>query len=58
MPKKEKEIDTIAVIAKFTDGSFQQVLLDKNTDKLILNTIMSAEGKISVRDTNIEGIEF
>lgn len=51
-------IETISVLAKLSDGTVRQVLLQKQTQQEILDVIVAREGTIKVFDAPLEGIEF
>jgi len=58
MPEIELKIDTLCCIVKLTDGRVYNVLLKKETQDILANTINLCEGGIQLLDTPIEGIEI
>jgi hypothetical protein len=60
MPKKKKnpELESYVVIAKFSDNKYRQVLIKRENERAILNMIGFIEGAINVHDKPIEGLKI
>lgn len=51
-------IESIVIVAKFSDGEYRQVLIDTTTEQDVLDAIMAIDGKIRVLDKPLDGIEI
>jgi len=51
-------IDIMAILVKFTDGTYRQVVIERKTEKAILNVIVVMENQIRVLNDPLVGIEF
>ena len=49
-------IEDVVLIVKMSDGSIRQVLISKETEDVILETVLTLEGKIRVTGTALTGI--
>ena len=56
--KKAITIETFVVIARLSDGSYRQIIIEDKTRKAILSLIDSMEDRINILETKLEGIEF
>ncbi len=58
MMKREVEIKRIAIIAELSDGTYKQVLIDKEEQNLWLGVLHNFYNPIKILDHNIEGLFF
>ena len=54
----EPTLDNIVLIGKFSDGKCRQILMDKNTEDVVLIALTTFNGEIRVLDKVIEGIDI
>ena len=48
--KTEPTLENIVLIGKFSDGKCRQILIDKNTEDVVLIALTTFNGKIRVLD--------
>lgn len=59
MAAEKITIETIAVIAKMSDGKYRQIIVKKENQLEVLHKIASVSGgSINVLEKELDGIEF
>ena len=58
MPENKPELQVISIIARFSDGSCRQIIIKESTEDLILDLIVQVEGKLTVLEEKLEGVEI
>lgn len=52
------KLNSIVIIGKFDDGACRQILIEPQTQEIVLRAIVECERKIRVLETTIEGIDI